>query len=191
MFLFLLHAILLMQSFLEARPVFSSLFNRGTFYINADGVATASYPVLGRIGLNYADRDYFQAQVARFAAEGQMSSAEVGAINDSERTKLDGYRLVFDAARANAEIGANVGMTVMVQLLAFRAQDFAAHGRGRYPAQAAVEQRHPKVVLEFFQLRGERGLADMAALCSLAKMLEVGVSLKTKLVLKVSCRVLE
>lgn len=52
----------------------------------------------------------YQAKVAGFAAEGQMSASEVNAINDSQRIKLDGSRLVFDAARANAEIAANVGL---------------------------------------------------------------------------------
>lgn len=52
----------------------------------------------------------YQAKVAGFAAEGQMSASEVNAINDSQRIKLDGSRLVFDAARSNAEIASNVGM---------------------------------------------------------------------------------
>lgn len=52
----------------------------------------------------------YQSQVAGFAAEGQMSSAEVNAINDSQRLVLDGSRLVYDSAKSNAEIAANVGL---------------------------------------------------------------------------------
>lgn len=52
----------------------------------------------------------YQSQVAGFSAEGQMSASEVNAINDSERTKLDGQRLVYDAARANAELAANIAL---------------------------------------------------------------------------------
>ncbi|TAH09794.1 MAG: hypothetical protein EAZ11_14035, partial [Curvibacter sp.] len=42
------------QQYLEARPVFNSLFNRGTYFINLNGMATDSFPVdLGRTGLNH------------------------------------------------------------------------------------------------------------------------------------------
>ena len=52
----------------------------------------------------------YQSKVAGYAAEGQMSAAEVNSINDSQRTILDGSRLTFETAKGNAEISANVGL---------------------------------------------------------------------------------
>ena len=47
-----------MQSFLEERVILQSLFNGGTVY-RLDGTAIAEVPFsAGRVGINYADRDY-------------------------------------------------------------------------------------------------------------------------------------
>jgi len=51
-----------LQSFLESRPVFQSLFNGGVFVTRSDGTATASIPVsAGRTGVNYMERDHVAA----------------------------------------------------------------------------------------------------------------------------------
>ena len=73
-------------------------------------VAAAQARIQGDTASGELATRVFQAQVARFAAEGQMSSSEVNAINDSQRTILDGSRLVYDSAKTNAEIAANVGL---------------------------------------------------------------------------------
>ena len=47
------------QTFLEQRTVFQSLFNSGTFVTGIDGIAIADVPLSsGRIGVNYMDRDF-------------------------------------------------------------------------------------------------------------------------------------
>jgi len=51
-----------LQNFLEARPVLQNMFNGGTFITQIDGTAAASVPSsLGRIGVNYMDRDHISA----------------------------------------------------------------------------------------------------------------------------------
>lgn len=52
----------------------------------------------------------FQGLVGMYEAEGQMSAAEVGSINDSQRTVLDGSKLVFETARTNATMAADIAM---------------------------------------------------------------------------------
>ena len=50
------------QTLLERRTVFQSLFNAGTFVTGIDGVVVADVPVsVGRIGVNYMDRDFIQS----------------------------------------------------------------------------------------------------------------------------------
>lgn len=54
-----------MQQMLQDLPVFQDLFNGGTFLMDTQGVAIASMPVSAqRIGVSYADRDYFAQAVA-------------------------------------------------------------------------------------------------------------------------------
>ena len=49
---------LALQAFLEGRPVLPFLFNGGTFITDTKGVAIAAVPAsLGRLGLNFSDRD--------------------------------------------------------------------------------------------------------------------------------------
>ncbi len=49
------------QRLLSELPVFQNLFNGGVFIIDAQGLATAAAPLMPlRVGVNYADRDYFR-----------------------------------------------------------------------------------------------------------------------------------
>ncbi|MGE5469963.1 MAG: EAL domain-containing protein [Bacteroidota bacterium] len=49
-----------LQDFLKTKVVFQSLFSGGSFITEATGVGIASYPgTPSRVGLNFADRDYF------------------------------------------------------------------------------------------------------------------------------------
>jgi diguanylate cyclase (GGDEF)-like protein len=51
-----------LQRFLELRPILSILFNGGVYFAGVDGTVRASLPVaLGRVGMNYLDRDYVAA----------------------------------------------------------------------------------------------------------------------------------
>ena len=55
-----------LQSLLEDRATFQSLFNAGTFITGIDGIVVADTPVtMGRIGLNLLDRDYLQAALQK------------------------------------------------------------------------------------------------------------------------------
>ena len=50
------------QALLELHPFFLRLFSGGTFVTQADGTATAAVPLsLGRVGINYMDREYIAA----------------------------------------------------------------------------------------------------------------------------------
>ncbi|MEI6733164.1 MAG: ATP-binding protein [Comamonadaceae bacterium] len=50
-----------LQKVIEQRPVLQVLFNAGVFVTRADGTAIAELPLIGRIGLNYLDRDHVAA----------------------------------------------------------------------------------------------------------------------------------
>ncbi len=66
-----------MQSRLAGHPDLIELFNRGGFVTGRDGVAIASYPEsMGRLGLNYMDRDYIQ--VALLQGKATVGRAVIG-----------------------------------------------------------------------------------------------------------------
>ena len=46
------------QSFIESQLIFNSLFNSGSKVLRYDGIAIAEFPVTGRIGISFSDRDY-------------------------------------------------------------------------------------------------------------------------------------
>jgi PAS domain S-box-containing protein len=50
-----------LQAFLEQALVFEHLFNAGVFVTRLDGTAIAEVPSMGRVGLNYMDRDHIAA----------------------------------------------------------------------------------------------------------------------------------
>ena len=58
-----------LQRYVEARPILQQLFNAGVFVTRLDGTALAEFPRIGRVGLNYMDRDH----VAAALGEGKAS----------------------------------------------------------------------------------------------------------------------
>jgi len=50
-----------LQKYIEQRKLFSLLFNAGIFVTRLDGTAMAELPRIGRVGLNYMDRDHIAA----------------------------------------------------------------------------------------------------------------------------------
>lgn len=50
-----------LQRKLEQRPLLQVLFNVGVFITRIDGTAVAEFPLIGRVGLNYMDRDHVAA----------------------------------------------------------------------------------------------------------------------------------
>ncbi len=67
------------QAALEDRPAFLRQFNGGTYVTGVDGTAIASLPVsLGRVGLNYADRDHLVAALQK--GQSSVSKPIVGKV---------------------------------------------------------------------------------------------------------------
>ena len=50
-----------LQTWLEQRSLLQVFFNAGIFVTRIDGVAVAEFPLIGRVGLNYMDRDHVAA----------------------------------------------------------------------------------------------------------------------------------
>jgi hypothetical protein len=53
------------QNYLQQRPILEVLFNTGVFVTRLDGTAIAEVPLIGRVGLNYMDRDHIAAALLR------------------------------------------------------------------------------------------------------------------------------
>ena len=65
-----------LQAWLKERFEYQPLFSVGLFVANSQGIPIADYPAWpGRLNLNYADRDYFQAAMA---GKSTVGSAVVG-----------------------------------------------------------------------------------------------------------------
>ena len=54
-----------MQQLVEERPILTVLFNAGIFVTRSDGTAIAEVPRIGRVGLNYMDRDHVAAALTQ------------------------------------------------------------------------------------------------------------------------------
>ncbi|MDP1529690.1 MAG: EAL domain-containing protein [Rhodoferax sp.] len=95
-----------LQTALEQRPVFQSMFNGGTFATRLDGTAIASIPLSAeRFGVNYKDRDFITAAL-------NEGKATIG--RPVMGKKLLAPVLVMAAPIRNAEgkvIGALMGVT--------------------------------------------------------------------------------
>ncbi len=50
-----------LQKYVEERPLLRILFNAGVFVTGPDGTAIAENPLIGRVGLNYMDKDHIAA----------------------------------------------------------------------------------------------------------------------------------
>jgi diguanylate cyclase (GGDEF)-like protein len=53
------------QNYLQQRPILEVLFNTGVFVTRLDGTAIAEVPLIGRVGLNYMDRDHIAAALLK------------------------------------------------------------------------------------------------------------------------------
>ncbi len=49
------------QAYVEERRILQILFNAGVFVTRLDGTAVAEFPLMGRVGLNYMDKDHIAA----------------------------------------------------------------------------------------------------------------------------------
>jgi PAS domain S-box-containing protein len=66
-----------LQARLEQRELLTRFFNRGGFVVDSSGIAIASVPAeLGRVGLQYGDRDFFRKVMA--GAESVVSNPVIG-----------------------------------------------------------------------------------------------------------------
>ncbi len=59
----LMHNSTALQSFLENRPALQSMFNGGIIVYRPDCTAIADFPVIGRVGVSYTDRDSVVAAI--------------------------------------------------------------------------------------------------------------------------------
>ena len=94
-----------LQKLLEQHPLLQILFNAGIFVTRSDGVAIAEFPLIGRIGLNYMDRDH----VATALTNGKAS---VGKPTLGKRVQAASFAItipVFDSS--GKVIGALSGAT--------------------------------------------------------------------------------
>jgi diguanylate cyclase (GGDEF)-like protein/PAS domain S-box-containing protein len=94
-----------LQKQLEQRPIFLTLFNAGVFVTRLDGTAVAEAPKIGRIGLNYLDRDHIDAAL-------QEGKATIGKAVVGKRVRAASFAMTVPIRNARGEvIGALAGAT--------------------------------------------------------------------------------
>ncbi len=94
-----------LQKKLELRPLLQVLFNVGVFITRSDGVAVAEFPLIGRVGLNYMDRDH----VAAALTEGK---ATVGKPTVGKRVRAASFAMTVPIFNSDGKvIGAITGAT--------------------------------------------------------------------------------
>ena len=98
-----------MQQLIERNPIFQVLFNAGIFVTRSDGTAIAEVPKIGRVGLNYMDRDH----VAAALTQGQ---ATVGKPIVGKTVRAPSFAITLPMRDAQGKvIGALVGATDLSQ----------------------------------------------------------------------------
>ena len=94
-----------LQTSAEQRPLYQHLFNAGIFVTGADGTAIAEYPRIGRIGLNYMDRDHVAAALTN-------GEATIGKPNVGKRVRAPSFGMTVPIRDARGKvIGAVSGAT--------------------------------------------------------------------------------
>ena len=98
-----------LQKLLEQRPILQVHFNAGVFITQRDGVAIAEFPLIGRVGLNYMDRDH----VAAALSEGK---ATVGKPTIGKKVNAASFAVTVPILDAQGKvIGAITGATDLSQ----------------------------------------------------------------------------
>jgi len=93
------------QQVLDTRPVLQLLFNAGVFVTRTDGTAIAEWPGIGRVGLNYLDRDHIAYAL-------QTGRATVGRPVVGKRVKAPSFAITVPIHDAQGQvIGALAGAT--------------------------------------------------------------------------------
>lgn len=94
-----------LQRLIEHRPILQVLFNAGVFVTRKDGVAVAEFPLIGRIGLNYLDRDHIAAALT----EGK---ATVGKPTVGKKVRVASFAITVPILDSHGKvIGAMAGAT--------------------------------------------------------------------------------
>ena len=94
-----------LQAVIEQRLALQSLFNSGIFVLRPDGTAIAEFPRIGRIGLNYIDRDHVTAAL-------KEGKATVGKLVIGKRLTSPSFAITAPIHDARGEvIGALSGAT--------------------------------------------------------------------------------
>ena len=94
-----------LQKQLEQRPILLTLFNAGVFVTRLDGTAVAEVPKIGRVGLNYLDRDHIAAAL-------QEGKATIGKPVVGKRVRAGSFAMTVPLRDAQGKvIGALAGAT--------------------------------------------------------------------------------
>jgi diguanylate cyclase (GGDEF)-like protein len=93
------------QSYVEQRPILQILFNNGVFVTRLDGTAIAEAPLIGRVGLNYLDRDHIAAAL-------REGKATVGSPIVSKKVLAPSFAMTVPIRDSQGKvIGALAGIT--------------------------------------------------------------------------------
>ena len=94
-----------LQQLLQQRPAVEVLFNAGVFITRIDGTAIAEFPSIGRIGLNYMDRDHVAAALTG-------GKASVGKPTIGKRVRAASFAITVPILGPQGNVmGAIVGAT--------------------------------------------------------------------------------
>ena len=98
-----------LQALIEQRLAMQGLFNAGIFVTQPDGTAIAEFPRIGRIGLNYIDRDHVTAAL-------KEGKATVGKLVIGKRLTSPSFAITVPIHDARGQvIGALSGATDMAK----------------------------------------------------------------------------
>ena len=94
-----------LQKWLEQQSIFLTLFNAGIFVTRLDGTAVAEVPTIGRVGINYLDRDHMAAAL-------QEGKATIGRPVIGKRVRAGSFAMTVPLRDAQGKvIGALAGAT--------------------------------------------------------------------------------
>ncbi len=111
------------QALLNDRAVLKVLFNAGYFLTKLDGFAIAEFPVIGRVGLNYLDRDHVVSAL-------KMGKAMIGRPVIAKAVKSPSFAMTIPVRDAAGQvIGALTGATDLTKPNFLDSLDAAYYGR--------------------------------------------------------------
>jgi PAS domain S-box-containing protein len=133
------------QKIVEQRLLLKDLFNAGVFVTRSDGVAIAEAPRIGRIGLNYLDRDHIAAAIT----EGK---ATIGRPVIGKKITAPSFAMTVPIRNAHgAVIGALAGATDLSKPSFLDITSDSRYGRGG--GYLIVDPAHKLIVTATYKER--------------------------------------